>query len=107
MAAFVLGVIVWEHPEGQRVALQGCLMPLCLEQVSDPHPPLRQWATICLGRTWHHHPDARWTATRDNAHEKLFTLLSDPVPEVSQSSFIYTQVRELTQNKINEVFKSY
>ncbi|XP_063861372.1 regulatory-associated protein of mTOR-like isoform X1 [Scylla paramamosain] len=82
MAAFVLGVIVWEHPEGQRVALQGCLMPLCLEQVSDPHPPLRQWATICLGRTWHHHPDARWTATRDNAHEKLFTLLSDPVPEV-------------------------
>ncbi|XP_069979013.1 regulatory-associated protein of mTOR isoform X2 [Penaeus vannamei] len=82
MAAFVLGVIVWEHLEGQRVALQGSLMPLCLEQVSDPHPPLRQWATLCLGRTWHHHPDARWAATRDNAHEKLYTLLSDPVPEV-------------------------
>ncbi|KAG0712344.1 Regulatory-associated protein of mTOR [Chionoecetes opilio] len=82
MAAFVLGVIVWEHPEGQQVALQGCLMPLCLEQVSDAHPPLRQWATLCLGRTWHRHADARWPATRDNAHEKLFTLLSDPVPEV-------------------------
>ncbi|KAK7086926.1 hypothetical protein SK128_000698 [Halocaridina rubra] len=82
MAAFVLSVIVWEHPEGQRVALQGSLMPLCLEQVSDPHPPLRQWATICLGHTWHHLPDARWAATRDNAHEKLYNLLSDPVPEV-------------------------
>lgn len=87
MAAFILGVIVWEHPEGQRVALQGCLMPLCLEQVSDPHPPLRQWATICLGRTWHHHPDARWAATRDNAHDKLFTLLTDPVPEVRWFNF--------------------
>nr|XP_045605742.1 regulatory-associated protein of mTOR-like isoform X2 [Procambarus clarkii] len=82
MAAFVLGVIVWEHPEGQRVALQGSLMPLCLELLGDPHPPQRQWATICLGRTWHHHPDARWAATRDNAHEKLYALLSDPVPEV-------------------------
>ncbi|KAG7167191.1 Regulatory-associated protein of mTOR-like [Homarus americanus] len=79
MAAFVLGVIVWEHPEGQRVALQGSLMPLCLELLGDLHPPQRQWATICLGRTWHHHPDARWAATRDNAHEKLYTLLCDPV----------------------------
>nr|XP_053641674.1 regulatory-associated protein of mTOR-like isoform X1 [Cherax quadricarinatus] len=82
MAAFVLGVIVWEHPEGQRVALQGSLMSLCLELLGDSHPPQRQWATLCLGRTWHHQPDARWAATRDNAHEKLYTLLSDPVPEV-------------------------
>nr|UBK23765.1 regulatory-associated protein of mTOR-like [Macrobrachium rosenbergii] len=82
MAAFVLGVIVWEYPEGQRVTLQGSLMPLCLEQVTDSHAPLRQWATICLGRTWHHHPDARWAATRDNAHEKLYSLLTDHVPEV-------------------------
>lgn len=82
MAAFVVGVIVWEHPEGQRVSLQGSLMPLCLEQMCDAHSPLRQWVVICLGRTWHHHPDARWAGTRDNAHEKLYNLLSDPVPEV-------------------------
>ncbi|CAL4126157.1 unnamed protein product, partial [Meganyctiphanes norvegica] len=82
MAAFVLGVIVWENPEGREAALKGNLMPLCLEQVTDPHPPLRQWAALCLGRIWHHYPDARWAATRDNAHEKLYTLLEDPVPEV-------------------------
>ncbi|KAK3870949.1 hypothetical protein Pcinc_016478 [Petrolisthes cinctipes] len=107
MAAFVLGVIVWEHPEGQRV-VQGSLMPLCLEQVTDPHPPLRQWATLCLGRTWHKHPDARWAATRDNAHEKLYTLLEDPVPEVRAAAVfsLGTYVSSLTSRERNDHARS-
>ncbi|XP_076029609.1 regulatory associated protein of MTOR complex 1 isoform X2 [Oratosquilla oratoria] len=86
MAAFVLGVIVWDHPDGQRVVLQGSLLAPCLEQLNDSHPHLRQWVALCVGRVWHHHPNARWTGTRDNAHEKLYTLLHDPVPEVRASA---------------------
>lgn len=40
------------------------------------------WTVVCLAATWHNNPDVRWSATRDNAHEKLYVLLKDPVPEV-------------------------
>lgn len=58
-------------------------MAICLEQLSDPHPLLRQWVAICLGRTWQNFDSARWCGVRDSAHEKLCNLLSDPIPEVS------------------------
>ena len=37
---------------------------------------------ICLATCWDGHEEARGTATRDNAPDKLETLLSDPDPEV-------------------------
>lgn len=66
----------------QEACLQGNLIANCLEQLSDPHPLLRQWVAICLGRIWQNFDPARWCGVRDSAHEKLYTLLSDPVPEV-------------------------
>lgn len=66
----------------QEACLQGNLIANCLEQLSDPHPLLRQWVAICLGRIWQNFDSARWCGVRDSAHEKLYTLLSDPVPEV-------------------------
>lgn len=38
---------------------------------------------ICLGRVWQNFDPARWCGVRDSAHEKLCSLLSDPIPEVS------------------------
>lgn len=55
---------------------------MCLEHINDEHPLLRQWVAICLGRLWDNYEKARWTGVRDIAHEKLFDLLQDPVPEV-------------------------
>ncbi|GJQ81856.1 hypothetical protein Trydic_g9883 [Trypoxylus dichotomus] len=81
-AAFVLACIVNEYPDGQEAALQGSLVSICLEQLSDPSPQLRQWVAICLGRLWDHYEKARWTGVRDNAHDKLYTLLQDPCAEV-------------------------
>lgn len=67
----------------QEACLQGNLIAICLEQLNDPHPLLRQWVAICLGRIWQNFDSARWCGVRDSAHEKLYSLLSDPIPEVS------------------------
>ncbi|ELW68221.1 Regulatory-associated protein of mTOR [Tupaia chinensis] len=82
MTAFILAVIVNSYNTRQEACLQGNLIAICLEQLSDPHPLLRQWVAICLGRIWQNFDSARWCGVRDSAHEKLYSLLSDPVPEV-------------------------
>uniref|UniRef100_A0A6M2DI61 Putative guanine nucleotide binding protein mip1 n=1 Tax=Xenopsylla cheopis TaxID=163159 RepID=A0A6M2DI61_XENCH len=82
LAAFVLACIVNNYPPGQEAALQGSLVSVCLEQLNDSNEILRQWLAICLGRLWQRYEKARWSGVRDLAHEKLYTLLLDPVPEV-------------------------
>ena len=47
---------------------------------------MRQWLAIALGRVWDSYEPARWRGARNNAHEKLFELLKDPVPEVRAAS---------------------
>uniref|UniRef100_A0A0A9WPK3 Regulatory-associated protein of mTOR n=2 Tax=Lygus hesperus TaxID=30085 RepID=A0A0A9WPK3_LYGHE len=81
-AAFVLACMVDDYPVGQEAALQGSLVSICLEQLGDPSPNLRQWLAITLGRLWKKYDKARWCGVRDSAHEKLYNLLKDPVPEV-------------------------
>ncbi|XP_064606975.1 LOW QUALITY PROTEIN: regulatory-associated protein of mTOR-like [Liolophura sinensis] len=82
MAAFVLAMIVNEYQQGQEAALQGNLISICLEQLTDSHSQLRQWLAICLGKVWTQFDPARWCGVRDSAHEKLHKMLSDPIPEV-------------------------
>ena len=53
-----------------------------MEHLDDEEPVLRQWLAIALGRVWDAYEPARWRGARNNAHEKLFELLKDPVPEV-------------------------
>ncbi|CAF4953606.1 unnamed protein product [Pieris macdunnoughi] len=81
LAAFVLAGIVDRHPAGQEAALQGSMIPACLEQVSDGEGGagvLEQWACIALGRLWRGCEAARGAAARDLAHEKLAALLTHP-----------------------------
>lgn len=63
-------------------SFQGSLVSICLEQLNEPNSLLRQWLAICLGRVWHGYDQARWAGARDMAHEKLYRLLEDSVPEV-------------------------
>uniref|UniRef100_A0A8C5RAJ9 Regulatory associated protein of MTOR complex 1 n=1 Tax=Leptobrachium leishanense TaxID=445787 RepID=A0A8C5RAJ9_9ANUR len=86
MTSFILAVIVNNYTTGQEACLQGNLIAICLEQLNDPHPLLRQWVAICLGRIWQNFDAARWCGVRDSAHEKLYSLLSDPMPEVRTSA---------------------
>lgn len=87
MAAFILACIVNNYPPGQEAALQGSLVSICLEQLGDPNPLLRQWLCLCLARLWHNYDKARWCGVRDTANEKLNRLLQDPVPEVCYNIF--------------------
>ena len=41
MAAFVLATMVRNYRAGQKAALQGSLIPYCVEQMDDPSAPLR------------------------------------------------------------------
>ena len=71
---------------GQQEAEQGNLIATALEHLDDEEPVLRQWLAIALGRVWDSYEPARWRGARNNAHEKLFELLKDPVPEVRAAS---------------------
>lgn len=89
LSVFVLSRMVHDHPCGQEAALQGSLVSICLEQLNDPSPLLRQWLAIALANLWSNYDKARWTGVRDSAHEKLYVLLKDPVPEVSYINYVY------------------
>ena len=82
LAAFVLACIVNNNPPAQEAALKDSLVSICLEQLTDSNALLRQWLCLCLARLWQNYDKARWCGVRDIAHEKLYNLLQDPVPEV-------------------------
>ncbi|XP_052856636.1 regulatory-associated protein of mTOR [Drosophila gunungcola] len=82
LSAFVLSSIVHNFLLGQTSALQGPLLSICLEQLNDGSWLLRQWLAICLGMLWQNFEKARWSGARDLAHEKLYVLLRDAIPEV-------------------------
>lgn len=83
MAAFVISIIVNNYPKGQEVCFQNNVIALCLSQLEEPNPLLKQWLAICLGRLWKKQDAARWCGVRDSAHEKLFGLLWHELPDVS------------------------
>jgi regulator-associated protein of mTOR len=82
MAAFALSTVVNKCTAGQERCLQSGVVSLCMEQLEEPNPVLRQWLAICLGRLWQNYDTARWYGARDNAHEKLINLLWDEIPDV-------------------------
>lgn len=101
MAAFILASIVHNFPLGQANALQGSMVSICLLHINDPNSMLRQWLAICLGNLWQNYDKARWSGVRDLAHEKLYPLLQDPVPDV-RAAAVYalgTFISSVTNNK--------
>jgi regulator-associated protein of mTOR len=68
--------------QGQTVCLHAKLIQICLSQLSDPDPSLRRWVVFCLAKLWENYEDAKDVAVAEKAHEKLCSLLTDPVPEV-------------------------
>ncbi|XP_025084218.1 regulatory-associated protein of mTOR-like isoform X3 [Pomacea canaliculata] len=86
MAAFVLTAIMNDYRPGQAICLKDNVIATCLEQLNDSSGELRQWLALCLAKVWTNYDNARWCGVRDSAHEKLYKLLSDPVPEVRASA---------------------
>ena len=85
LAAFVIARVVWNYPPGQEAVAQVAFISNALEMLDESDRLLRQWIVIGIGLAWNNAIVARWSAIRDSAHEKLFPLLQDPVPEVKEN----------------------
>ena len=87
-SAFILSCLVDNFTIGQESAKQNYLIATCtnlftIKNSKDyKNPLLRQWCCICLGLCWQRYAEARWEGVRNNAHQYLIELISDPVPEV-------------------------
>ncbi|KAL1915421.1 uncharacterized protein VTP21DRAFT_6879 [Calcarisporiella thermophila] len=90
MCAFILSVFCTDFPPGQQACLKNNVMGFCVEHIGHHDPLLKQWACLLLGQLWRHHPEAKWTAIRDNTHVRLLECLATPenVPEV-RASILY------------------
>ena len=84
-AVFVLASLVHNYKQGQDEAVSGHLVSICLNELEDSDPVYRQWLVLCLATCWDRHEEARGHATRDNAPDKLESLLGDQTPEVKFS----------------------
>ncbi|KAL9878581.1 regulatory-associated protein of mTOR isoform X1 [Glossina fuscipes] len=108
LSAFVLACIVNNFLLGQTSALQGSLVSICLEQLNDDSWLLRQWLAICLGMLWQNFEKARWSGVRDLAHEKLYSLLKDQIPEVRAAAVFalgtfISSVRDRSEEHANNI----
>ncbi|KAI9140184.1 raptor N-terminal caspase like domain-containing protein [Paraphysoderma sedebokerense] len=86
MCAFILSTFCYAFRAGQQCCLKNSVIPLCVIHLSDVDPLLRQWSSICIGQLCADYPEAKFATLRDNIHEQLVSLLSDPVPEVRASA---------------------
>lgn len=86
MSAFVLSIIANNCRPGQSACLSGNLLSICLSQMTDPDPLVRRWLILCVAKLWESFEEAKLFALRENAHEKLNAMLTDPVPEVRAAS---------------------
>lgn len=68
--------------QGQTLCLPSKLIQTCLSQLNDPDESLRRWVVFCLAKLWENYEDAKDVAVAEKAHEKLCSLLTDPVAEV-------------------------
>lgn len=82
MAAFILSVIANNCRPGQSACLAGNLVTICLAQLNDADPMLRRWCILCLAKLWEGFEEAKVTAIREGAIERIKSLLTDPEPEV-------------------------
>ena len=68
--------------------MAGHLISICLNELEDSDPVYRQWLVLCLATCWDRHEEARGHATRDNAPDKLESLLVDQTPEVREEGLV-------------------
>lgn len=83
LGTVVLSRLMQNYRNGQQLGLKNNLVCICLEQLTNASAPYKQWLTLCLAQLWADFDKAREVSGLDTAHDKLFTLLGDKIPEVS------------------------
>lgn len=83
MCAFILAMLCNGYRQGQNVCNQTEIMSYCLVHLQNGgNPLLRQWSCLCISQLWNDLPEAKWRGIRENAHQKLCTLVKDTCCEV-------------------------
>ncbi|OQR88793.1 regulatory-associated protein of mTOR [Thraustotheca clavata] len=83
MTLFVLSVLCHHYPPGQQACLQHGLVKRVIMFLQDPHPYVRQWACLTLGKVWENFEPAKSSALEDMCHTQLFKVAQvDSGPEV-------------------------
>ncbi|CAG8490380.1 572_t:CDS:2 [Paraglomus occultum] len=82
MCAFILAMFCTNFSQGQMACKSENVLNTCLARYADEDPLLRQWVCLCIGQYWKGYRDAKSEGIENQAHQKLFELLTDPVPEV-------------------------
>ncbi|CAG8530543.1 8144_t:CDS:2 [Ambispora leptoticha] len=82
MCAFILAIFCTNFNQGQIASHKAKVLLACLSRVGDVDALLRQWACLCIGQYWKNYADAKSEGKENQAHMKLFPLITDPVPEV-------------------------
>jgi regulator-associated protein of mTOR len=83
MCAFILAMLCNGYRQGQMVCNQTEIMSYCLIHLQNKtNPLLRQWACLCISQLWNDLPEAKWRGIKENAHQKLCTLVKDTCCEV-------------------------
>jgi regulator-associated protein of mTOR len=107
MCAFILAMLCKNYKQGQNVCMGTEIMSYCLIHLQNAdNPLLRQWACLCISQLWNDFPEAKWRGIRENAHQKLCTLVRDICCEV-RAAMLYAMttflgIPELT----NEIAKT-
>ncbi|CAG8510914.1 4130_t:CDS:2 [Acaulospora colombiana] len=82
MCTFILAILCTNYSQGQVACRKSGVLLACLARLGDDDPLLRQWSCLCIGQYWMNQPESKSEGIENQAHQKLFGLLSDPVPEV-------------------------
>lgn len=83
MGTVVLSRLMQNYRTGQQLGLKNGLLCICLDQLADASSPYKKWLALCLSQLWDNYDEARGISIRNTAHEKLYILLEDKIPEVS------------------------
>jgi regulator-associated protein of mTOR len=82
LSAFVLSIICNNHKAGQIACLNAKLLQICLGHLSSLDADVRRYVVLAMAKLWENHEEGKKQAIKEKIHEKLCSLLSDPVAEV-------------------------
>lgn len=88
MCAFIIAQFCRDFPQGQKACCHSNLLPGCLHYLNDEDPLLRQWIILCIGQLWHQNVEVQLQAMKLGIVDKIYLLLTDPVPEVRASAIL-------------------
>ncbi|KAJ3431314.1 regulatory-associated protein of mtor [Anaeramoeba flamelloides] len=82
LSSIVLTMVQDNYPHGKKDCLNLGIQKLLLSNLNSDNYNVRQWSCLCLAKFWEDFDPCKNEAILRDSHEKLFSLLNDPIPIV-------------------------